>query len=282
MPGKPSDWDNADFLLDLVVGLYTGAQTNKGLTPAIKESIEEYLKTRGYTTSFDAVRIMAKRQVMIWDANVHEDILISLFQHIKPSSDDWSNVMSDLQGKGYSFTESALRTYFCFLLLASPVQFIMPPKATRGWDAASHEDLLLALLEEMKPNKAILTSVADKMRAKGYTYSFDAINQHVQKLRKNRDIAAIQNAGSDTATPRKARATAPKTPKRAPKRKAPAKSASIADDDEDLEDMKMQLKMEDADADDGDPLSPKGAKRARNVTPKAEPDADDEGDSGEA
>ncbi|KAF0636844.1 hypothetical protein FPSE5266_20321, partial [Fusarium pseudograminearum] len=80
MPGKPSDWDNADFLLDLVVGLYTGAQTNKGLTPAIKESIEEYLKTRGYTTSFDAVR-----------------------------SDDWSNVMSDLQGKGYSFTESALR-----------------------------------------------------------------------------------------------------------------------------------------------------------------------------
>ncbi|KAF5232101.1 hypothetical protein FAUST_8904 [Fusarium austroamericanum] len=230
MPGKPSDWDNADFLLDLVVGLYTGAQTNKGLTPAIKESIEEYLKTRGYTTSFDAVR----------------------------------------------------GTYFCFLLLASPVQFIMPPKATRGWDAASHEDLLLALLEEMKPNKAILTSVADKMRTKGYTYSFDAINQHVQKLRKNRDTAAIQNAGSDTATPRKARATAPKTPKRAPKRKAPAKSASIADDDEDLEDMKMQLKMEDADADDGDLLSPKGAKRARNVTPKAEPDADDEGDSGEA
>ncbi|KAM0301820.1 hypothetical protein ACHAPM_004972 [Fusarium culmorum] len=57
MPGKPSDWDNADFLLDLVVGLYTGAQTNKGLTPAIKESIEEYLKTRGYTTSFDAVRL---------------------------------------------------------------------------------------------------------------------------------------------------------------------------------------------------------------------------------
>lgn len=51
----------------------------------------------------------------------------------------------------------------------------MPPKATRGWDAASHEDLLLALLEEMKPNKAILTSVADKMRTKGYTYSFDAI-----------------------------------------------------------------------------------------------------------
>ena len=56
MPGKSSDWDSADFLLDLVVGLYTGAQTNKGLTPAVKDSIEEYLKSRGYSTSFDAVR----------------------------------------------------------------------------------------------------------------------------------------------------------------------------------------------------------------------------------
>jgi len=56
MPGKSSDWDNADFLLDLVVGLYTGAQVSGGLTPPVKSSIEEYIKGRGYTTSFDAVR----------------------------------------------------------------------------------------------------------------------------------------------------------------------------------------------------------------------------------
>ncbi|KAM5388780.1 uncharacterized protein FOBCDRAFT_257338 [Fusarium oxysporum Fo47] len=152
MPGKASDWDNADFLLDLVVGLYTGAQVNGGLTPPVKQSIEEYIKGRGYTTSFDAVRsssvassdsssqllnnteqaafflinilkitllylfliivAMAKRQVMQWDANVHEDILISLFQHIKPSAEDWSNVMGDLQQKGYTFTEGALRYDF--------------------------------------------------------------------------------------------------------------------------------------------------------------------------
>lgn len=55
---------------------------------------------------------MAKRQVMQWDANVHEDILISLFQHIKPSAEDWSNVMGDLQQKGYTFTEGALRYDF--------------------------------------------------------------------------------------------------------------------------------------------------------------------------
>ncbi|KAH6955171.1 hypothetical protein HG530_015851 [Fusarium avenaceum] len=56
MPGKPSDWDNSEFLMDLTLALYTGAQVNKGLTPAIKDSIEEYLKSRGYSTSFDAVR----------------------------------------------------------------------------------------------------------------------------------------------------------------------------------------------------------------------------------
>ncbi|KAG6987631.1 hypothetical protein FocnCong_v003127 [Fusarium oxysporum f. sp. conglutinans] len=91
MPGKASDWDNADFLLDLVVGLYTGAQVNGGLTPPVKQSIEEYIKGRGYTASFDAVR---------------------LFQHIKPSAEDWSNVMGDLQQKGYTFTEGALRYDF--------------------------------------------------------------------------------------------------------------------------------------------------------------------------
>ncbi|KAF4415482.1 hypothetical protein FACUT_13366 [Fusarium acutatum] len=122
MPGKASDWDNADFLLDLVIGLYTGAQVSGGLTPPVKSSIEEYIKGRGYTTSFDAVRpllypfpivvAMVKRQVMQWDANVHEDILISLFQHIKPSAEDWSNVMGDLQQKGYTFTEGALRYDF--------------------------------------------------------------------------------------------------------------------------------------------------------------------------
>ncbi|KAF6522186.1 hypothetical protein HZS61_013714 [Fusarium oxysporum f. sp. conglutinans] len=83
MPGKASDWDNADFLLDLVVGLYTGAQVNGGLTPPVKQSIEEYIKGRGYTASFDAVR-----------------------------AEDWSNVMGDLQQKGYTFTEGALRYDF--------------------------------------------------------------------------------------------------------------------------------------------------------------------------
>ncbi|CAJ0551755.1 Ff.00g057340.m01.CDS01 [Fusarium sp. VM40] len=144
-------------------------------------------------------------------------------------------------------------------------------KPARGWDASSHEDLLLAILEEIKPNKSDLTSVAEKMRNKGYSYSYDAINQHVQKLRKVRDASGIQNAGSEPATPRK-RAAVAKTPaKRAPKKKV-AKSASIADDDDELEEEKMQLKME-LDPEDDEMPSPSPAKRAR-AAPKSEPDED--------
>ncbi|KAJ4254898.1 hypothetical protein NW762_009696 [Fusarium torreyae] len=164
-------------------------------------------------------------------------------------------------------------------------------KPTRGWDATSHEDLLLALLEEIKPNKADLTSVAEKMRNKGYSYSYDAIkyfcffsvllhrtlfdktltpifSQHVQKLRKNRDTAGIQSAGTEPTTPRKPKAT----PKRTPKKKA--KSAATAEDDDDVEDEKMKLKME-PDFMDEDMPSPSPAKRRRTTTPKAEPEEGD-------
>ncbi|KAK7417154.1 hypothetical protein QQX98_004757 [Neonectria punicea] len=52
---------------------------------------------------------MAGRQTMKWDANVHQDILICLFQHLKLNTVDWANVMDDLKVMGYTFSESALR-----------------------------------------------------------------------------------------------------------------------------------------------------------------------------
>lgn len=73
------------------------------------------------------------------------------------------------------------QTYTPFPFINLSIITVMAPRAAgagkpaRGWDAASHEDLLLALLEEIKPNKADLTNVAEKMRNKGYSYSYDAI-----------------------------------------------------------------------------------------------------------
>lgn len=62
----------------------------------------------------------------------------------------------------------------------------MPPKAapkttesgqklTRGWDAQSHEDLLLCFIDEFKPGKPVLQSITERMKDQGYSYSYDAV-----------------------------------------------------------------------------------------------------------
>ena len=60
---------------------------------------------------------MGGRQVQKWDPSVHEDILISLFQHLSLSAGEWAALMNDMQAKGYTFTEGALRyaLFLCFL-----------------------------------------------------------------------------------------------------------------------------------------------------------------------
>lgn len=106
-------------------------------------------------------------------------------------------------------------------------------KPVRGWNATSHEALLLALLDEIKPNKAILTQVTARMTEAGYSYSYDAIklyyfhglpiqlltslsySQHIQKLKKSRDATLgnpstpkqpIKAAGGSRTTSGKKRA----------------------------------------------------------------------------
>lgn len=133
----------------------------------------------------------------------------------------------------------------------------------RGWDQASHEALLMALIDEIKPGKAVLTEVTKRMKDAGWQYSYDAIkyllshltclpstyyrvssltnlsySQHIQKLRKNRDTSGINTAaGSNAAaagTP--AKGTPKKTPtprKRATPKKANGKKAAAPEDEAD-------------------------------------------------
>lgn len=59
---------------------------------------------------------MAGRQTMKWDAGVHQDMLVVLFQHVKLNTQDWEGMMKDLHDMGYTFSESALRYgMFCFV-----------------------------------------------------------------------------------------------------------------------------------------------------------------------
>ncbi|KAH7154985.1 hypothetical protein B0J13DRAFT_521154 [Dactylonectria estremocensis] len=147
----------------------------------------------------------------------------------------------------------------------------MTAKPTRGWDANSHGDLLLVFIDEVNPSKAVITSVTERLAKKGYTYSFDAVNQHVQKLRRTRDTAgfeaAVGGSGSATSTPRK---TA--TPR---KRATPAKKskAMIAAEEDEDEDDKTKLKKE-INSDDEQPTTPKRPAKRAKKNPKPEPVSD--------
>ncbi|KAL7795252.1 hypothetical protein V8C37DRAFT_401066 [Trichoderma ceciliae] len=143
-------------------------------------------------------------------------------------------------------------------------------KPTRGWDAAAHEALLLCVIDEIKGGKAFLTEVTRRMQARGYGYSYDAINQHVQKLRKNRDTAGIVTAtepsggSSKASTPRK---TA--TPR---KRRTPSKKEAVAEGDDD-----MNLKLEEfGDEEEMRSPSTRPSKRPKSIASATGDEMDDE------
>ncbi|KAJ4170715.1 hypothetical protein NW754_006852 [Fusarium falciforme] len=145
---------------------------------------------------------------------------------------------------------------------------------TSDWDNADFlMDLGIALFTAAQANKALPVPVKEAVEAylkeRGWKTSFDAVRQHVQKLRKNRDtnatnaLTAIQaaGAGSATTTPRKKATTTPRKRKNA--KNTPA-------DDDDVEDEKMKLKQENDDEGGDELVSPSPMKRAKR-TPKPEP-----------
>lgn len=52
------------------------------------------------------------RKLQNWCPQTHEDILIAVVDHVKMAPGDWAGVMANLHGRGYTFTENALK-YVC-------------------------------------------------------------------------------------------------------------------------------------------------------------------------
>ncbi|UNI20057.1 hypothetical protein JDV02_006184 [Purpureocillium takamizusanense] len=216
VPKQPSPWSNAELLENLTLALYETAKNAGGFSTAAKEGVEAFMKQQGHAITWEAIRCkrnciakdlpsftpppapstfklhsprssyriscaMGGRQVQRWNPTVHEDILIAIFQHVNLSTVNWSSIMNDMRGKGYTFTEGALR-------------------------------------------------------------------QHVQKLRKNRDMSALEGAAEDNgATPTKP-AAANKRGGRGRKAvsKKNVREYSPVDDTEE----KLQLKREASDDED--------------------------------
>lgn len=62
---------------------------------------------------------------MKWDPTVHEDILITLFQHVTLTSEHWAKLMDELRLKGYTFSENALRYTLLPLFLFPCCAFVL-------------------------------------------------------------------------------------------------------------------------------------------------------------
>lgn len=54
--GNPSIWHDAPFLGDLALVLYEAAYQTGGLTPRIKNSVEETLRQQGHEVTWEAIR----------------------------------------------------------------------------------------------------------------------------------------------------------------------------------------------------------------------------------
>ncbi|KAL6910397.1 hypothetical protein GGI43DRAFT_378373 [Trichoderma evansii] len=98
---KSGVWDKTDFLNDLLVAFYQAGSYTNTFNPQINNAIVEFLTSRGYDTSWSAIR-----------PQVHEDILVAMFYNMSLSSEQWTKIMADLSEMGYTFSESALRYVF--------------------------------------------------------------------------------------------------------------------------------------------------------------------------
>lgn len=49
------------------------------------------------------------RGLQKWNESVHEDVLVAFYGALKPTSDEWAKIMSQLDSMGHKFTEGALR-----------------------------------------------------------------------------------------------------------------------------------------------------------------------------
>ncbi|RDL34004.1 uncharacterized protein BP5553_08372 [Venustampulla echinocandica] len=79
-----------------------------------------------------------------------------------------------------------------------------------AWDHKSDKDLLLAIIENGVLKGIEWPKIAQKMTAKGYTFTHEGCRQHFQKIRKEARSDPSPNPNSPVATPKKRPASSSK------------------------------------------------------------------------
>ncbi|RYP48593.1 hypothetical protein DL768_005548 [Monosporascus sp. mg162] len=86
------------------------------LTPTSEDWIKivESLNKMGHNVtcgSLNVILTMAPTKHMVWDDSVRSDILIAMVKVIKPTPDQWAQIMNVTREMNYEFTEQALRQH---------------------------------------------------------------------------------------------------------------------------------------------------------------------------
>ncbi|KAK1779421.1 hypothetical protein QBC45DRAFT_441883 [Copromyces sp. CBS 386.78] len=136
----------------------------------------------------------AQRSLTRWDQKTHEDIMLAMFEHFRPTASDMKDIVGLLSPKGHTFTDSALLT------IQTPpsarasqknqsaqpfkmedegrdqdVFFVAKASKPTTWDHEAHLTLLQAVMVEALPNKSQWDKILKRVASKGYNYSQTAV-----------------------------------------------------------------------------------------------------------
>ncbi|KAL1841419.1 hypothetical protein VTJ49DRAFT_7096 [Mycothermus thermophilus] len=149
-----------------------------------KESLESALAARGFHFTWEAIRPTSK--MARWE-DIREDlfeIILQVFGTIE--KDKQAQIVEKMKARGHDMNWNAIR-YVLFLKrqrhLAGrelpdghyTVTMSRVNRRLHHWDADTHVDVLIAVLEHMKPTAKDFTSIMEALREKGYTFTEGAL-----------------------------------------------------------------------------------------------------------
>ncbi|KAL2263270.1 hypothetical protein VTK26DRAFT_7535 [Humicola hyalothermophila] len=163
----------------IMLSLYTVMQANLG--PAAQAEIIREMKARGYDVTWNALRTVT---MVKWD-EIRDDLFEAILSVNPPlQKEQQDRIVAMMNKRGHQIGWNAIRTWpppsphrtTKFIKTVRVTQTTMPGRRTlQNWDAETHEAVLLALVEYMKPTGSDWSAVVASLHAKGYTFTEGAL-----------------------------------------------------------------------------------------------------------
>ncbi|KAL2171639.1 hypothetical protein VTG60DRAFT_2207 [Thermothelomyces hinnuleus] len=168
-----------------------------------KDQITSGMEGRGFSFTWEAVRsALSLAKMPKWE-DIREDLFEAIMQvHPPINKEQQADIVRIMREKGHDMGWNAIRYVLVeFGSISLPANFmndiclpvviheqvlrhtthkatdvtVTMPRTLQNWDAETHEAVLLALIEHMKPNGSDWSAVVASLRPKGYTFSEGAL-----------------------------------------------------------------------------------------------------------